>query len=251
MKKFLVILFCILSLVYFSSCHKSVIDKVEEPQTVLVSFDYSFESGSMTKSDNLYNQFYNEIISKELVADNFNIILEEVNTGEIYEFSGKWKDKDMISIKTGKYKVNGNSIASGNYIQSKCSLKFNTEIEIKSTDTTIVLPAEYNCFLLIFNKTYISTVLNNYYGYNEDRFDSSYWNIYYLIDKDSVLYAFSYNLYDVNHDKSCKPYLKIVLKNNSIIKIYTETINFELGKYYIYNSVDNNFSIPEMTQGNI
>ena len=37
--------------------------------------------------------------------------------------------------------------------------------------------------------------------------------------------------------------------NGASFRIYANNLQFEKGKYYIYNSVTNNFTIPKMEQG--
>lgn len=250
MKKIFLTLIFLIGL--FVSCGKSDFQQTNQ-QYVDVSFSYTLEQGSMyTKSDVFSDVFYTQITSKDLVAEHYNITLTEITTGEKYSLQGNWKSNDMFTIKTGKYKVTGTSIAYGQYIQSKCSLKFNTEIEINSSNNIVIIPAEYNCFLLIFSKDNVSQV-NCFY---EGKVDGSY--TYHSDDKfyslDKYVYAFSNKLYK---DDAKDPALMITLKsthyngstytNNSWF--YTKTINFEIGKYYLYNPIDNNFSIPEMTQG--
>lgn len=250
MKKIFLILICLLSI--FCSCNK--ID-TNIPKEVNVSFSYIMEQGSMYTKSNIFSDiFYTQIVSKDLVAEHYNIKLVETTTGETYSLQGNWKSNDMFTIKTGKYKVTGKSTGYGDYIQSKCSLKFNTEIDINSNDTIITIPAEYDCFLLIFSKDNVESVQCYYnnsssgdYSYSSSEF-AGYFN-----SLDKYIYAFSNKLYK---DDAKNPALMISLKSKydgstNRSWFYTKTINFEIGKYYLYNPVDNNFSIPEMTQGNI
>lgn len=241
-----------LVLVSLLSCNKFKAESIE-PETVLVSFEYSFVSGSMlTKSNNLYTPFYNDIVSGDLVAEDFHITLVETTTGETYEFSGKWKEKSLLSVKTGKYKITGTSTAAGDYIQNKCSLRFDSEIEIKSSDTCVVLPAMYDCFLLVFDNEIISEVFDCFNEYYElhDYYSQECKKFY---QKNNTIYGFSYGLYNSSYGGSPQkqPALKVISKSGNIAKIFTKTLNFELGRYYIYNPVENSFSIPEMERGNI
>lgn len=254
MKKIILILICLISV--FCSCNK--ID-TNIPKEVNVSFSYIMEQGSMyTKSNVFSDVFYTQIVSKDLVAEHYSIKLVETTTGETYSLQGNWKSNDMFTLKTGKYKVTGKSTGYGDYIQSKCSLKFDTEIEIKSSDNIITIPAQYDCFLLIFNKDNVRSV-ECYYDSSKEN-DNAYSSSesagqFNVLDK--YLYAFSNKLY---RDNAKNPVLLIKLNmtykdgnydTNNRSWFYTKTINFEIGKYYLYNPIDNNFSIPEMTQGNI
>ena len=241
MKKIFLTLIFLIGL--FVSCGKSDIQQINQ-QYVDVSFSYTLEQGSMyTKSDVFSDVFYTKIVSGELVADTYNIKLTEVNTNEEYDFSGKWNSKDFFTIKTGKYKLTGKCSAQGEYIQNLASLYFDTIIEININDNNVILPAKYDCFLLIFNKDNISKVTDNYSGWDDANIN---FKTFYTLD--NYIYAFSSKLYKEDTEGR-QPFVKIYLNSGTTSKIYTKSIQFELGKYYTYNSIDNNFSIPEMTQG--
>lgn len=239
------------------SCSKQEVYESKQ-ELVNVTLNYSLQEGSMytTKSDIFQDVFYAQIISKDLVAEHYSIKLVETTTGETYSLGGNWKSSDMFTLKTGKYKVTGKSTGYGAYIQSKCSLKFDTEIEIKSSDSIVTIPAQYDCFLLIFSKDNVRSVECYYDSSNDNTYSSSESaGQFNVLDK--YFYAFSNKLY---RDNAKNPALMITLntmyKNGTYDSynrswLYTKTINFEIGKYYLYNPIDNNFTIPQMEQGNI
>lgn len=237
MKKFLSIFAISMMLL---SCSNSTED-LPESETVLVSLDYSFSSNNITRSDDVNTFFYNKIISKELIAERYDLTFTNISTNEVYKCKGDWKDKNTISIKTGKYKVTGSSTADGEYIQNKCSIIFDTEIEIKPSSTNITLPANYDCFLIIFEKYAVKNVSNTYISGNNTITE-------FLFEYGDIFYAFSKQLYSgVNSPQ----YLIVTLNDNSSQYIQTNgNSKFEIGKYYVYDSpLKNEFSLPKMVKG--
>lgn len=229
---------------------EDVSPQTKDPEEVKVCFVYTLDTsiGSpMTRAtgDDIFNEFYAKISNRDLIPDEYQLTLTETTTGVKYEFNGKWSAKDLITIRTGKYKVEGYTTASGTHIQEKCSIKFDEEIDITSSSSTISLTAQYNCFLLVFIDDNITNLANIYRadgnkGYEtfEDFFSLSNYR-----------YAFvNYTLYNSKHTGNGER-ISGEYKNGSSFIIYTKNLTFEKGKYYIYNSVTNSFSIPKMEAG--
>lgn len=213
-------------------------------EEVKVRFVYKLDtshSGSMTRSsgDELFDEFYEKISNGELVASDYNLTLTETTTGVKYEFNGKWSDKNMLSLRTGKYKVEGTSTAAGSYIQDRCSLSFNEEIDVTSSTATITLNAAYDCSLLIFTDSNISSI----YYYETYTNDGSSGRARNFFTFSSYRYAF------VNVDLQGNARINGQYTNGATFVIYTKGLKFDKGKYYIYNSISNSFTVPKMEQG--
>lgn len=240
----------------FTSCSsdeaEDVSSQTKDPEEVKVCFVYTLDTsiGSpMTRAtgDDIFNEFYAKISNGDLIPDEYQLTLTETTTGVKYEFNGKWSAKDLITIRTGKYKVEGYTTASGAHIQEKCSIKFDEEIDITSSSNTISLNAQYNCFLLVFIDDNIADLKNRYS--TEGGYGSVAYEDFFSLS--NYRYAFvNYTLYNSKSTYSdvfdC---IEGKYLNGSSFMIYTKNLTFEKGKYYIYNSVTNSFSIPKMEAG--
>ena len=229
-----------------ASCGKIPENGLEQPgtpeaQEVKVYFTYSLDTSvgsEMTKANSdIFKEFYNKILSTDLVAPDYDLTLTEVNTGAKYQFVGSWAGHNMVTVRTGKYKLTGTSTAQGKNLQDKCSLFFDEEIQIDATSGAISLAAKYDCFLLIFNKLSIATLQNTDGEAVEDFFDFG-----------SYKYAFVNGALFSEANKETAHILG-KYTDNAYFKIFTGKLTFEKGKYYVYNSIAGGFNIPEMEEG--
>ena len=234
--------FAALAILTLSACQK------QQAEEIKVSITYSLDASvgaDMTKSTDaeVFDLFYAEMKAGSLVAPIYELTFTETTTGAKYEFKGKWDSDDMITIRTGKYKVEGISKADGYYLQDKATLKFNQEIEISTSSTSITLDAAYDCFLLAFAKSDIKELklYYRYYGDSNARFFSEFEGYYYGFVNDKM-YADEAN----RKEQAC---IVGTRENESEFKIYVGNANLEKGKYYIYNDVSNLFELPKMDAG--
>lgn len=194
-------------------------------------------SRASSTNEEVFNEFYEKIKTGEIAAENYELTLTEVTTGAKYSFKGKWSNHDLVTLRTGTYKVTGTSTAEGKNIQEKCSFAFNELVEISITSSVITLHAKYDCSLLIFNNSEILS-LQNYNGTTStDLFNFKTYKYAFVND---VLYEVAYK-----NDA----YILGKYTDNAEFKIFTGNLNFEKGKYYVYNSVSNGFNIPPMEEG--
>ena len=197
----------------------------------------SMTRGAKTNAE-VFDEFYQKIKTGDLVAPSFELTLTEVNSGVVYTFKGKWNSHDMLTLRTGTYRVVGKSTAEGDNIQEKCSFTFDEQIDISITSNVIILHAKYDCSLLIFNNEKIQTLQN---------FNGSALASFFTFS--TYKYAFVNNtLYDV--PKKNDAYILGKYTDNAEFKIFTGNLNFEKGKYYVYNSISNGFDVPPMEEGN-
>lgn len=192
--------------------------------------------GAKTNAE-VFDEFYQKIITGDLVAPSFELTLTEVNSGVVYTFKGKWNSHDLLTLRTGTYRVVGKSTADGDNIQEKCSFTFDEQIDISITSNVITLHAKYDCSLLIFNSEKIQTLQN---------FNGSALALFFTFS--TYRYAFVNNtLYDVA--KKNEAYILGKYTDDAEFKIFTGNLNFEKGKYYVYNSISNGFDVPPMDEG--
>lgn len=228
-----------------TACSSEDSEELQNPNKAKVTFVYTLDTSngnSMSRAvtnEDVFNEFYEKIKNGELVAKSYNFTLTEVNTGVVYTFNGQWDSNDFITLNTGVYRIVGTSTADGDNIQEKCSFTFDEQIEISVTSKVITLHANYDCFLLIFNNSQISS-LQNYNGTTL----SSFFNF------NNYKYAFVNNkLY--NDAEKNNAYILGKYTNNAEFKVFTGNLNFEKGKYYVYNSVSNGFDVPPMENGSV
>lgn len=213
-----------------------------EGEEVSVYFIYNLPTdngGSMTKLSNaeVFEEFYEKIVSAELVAEEYDLQLTETTTGSKYEFKGKWNSHDMVTVRTGKYHITGVSTALGKSIQDKCSFTFDETVEISTSSSAINLTANYDCFLLIFSANEIAT-LSNYNGEESQSFYS--FKTYKYAFVNGTLFK---------EGKQDKAYIGGTYTDNAEFKCYTGNLAFEKGKYYVYSSVTGGFTVPPMEEG--
>ena len=228
-----------------TSCSSNESEDLQDPNKINVTFVYTLNtsnSGTMSRAitnEDVFNEFYEKIKNGELVAPTYTLTLTEVSTGVVYTFNGLWGSHDLVTLNTGTYRVVGTSTADGDNIQAKCSFTFDEHIEISATSNVITLHANYDCFLLIFNNSQIRS-LENHSGTTL----SSFFNF------NNYKYAFVNNkLY--NEEKKDKAYILGKYTDDAEFKIFTSNLNFEKGKYYVYNSVSNGFDVPPMENGSV
>ncbi len=204
--------------------------------TLETSYVNSMTRGVKTNSE-VFDEFYQKIKTGELVAPSFELTLTEVNSGVMYTFKGKWNSHDLLTLRTGTYRVVGKSIADGDNIQEKCSFTFDEQIDISITSNVITLHAKYDSSLLIFNNEQIQTLQN---------FNGSALASFFTFS--TYKYAFINNtLYD--EEKKNEAYILGKYTDDAEFKIFTGNLNFEKGKYYVYNSISNGFDVPPMEEG--
>lgn len=194
--------------------------------------------GAKTNAE-VFDEFYQKIKTGDLVAPSFELTLTEVSSGVVYTFKGKWNSHDLLTLRTGTYRVVGKSTAEGENIQEKCSFTFDEQIDISITSNVITLHAKYDCSLLIFNNEKIQNLQN---------FNGSSLAPFFTYS--TYKYAFVNNtLYDVA--KRNEAYILGKYTDDAEFKIFTGNLNFEKGKYYVYNSISNGFDVPQMAEGGV
>lgn len=218
------------------------------PQDVNVTITYTLDTSvgsDMTKAtdEEVFDMFYEKMKTGELVAPDYHITFEETTTGALYEFDGKWDNEDMITIRTGKYRIKGYSKATGDYIQDKASIVFEEEVEISTSSKSVVLNAIYDCYLLAFAKSDIKA-MKLYYTYYGDSTCKTFFTLdeYYYAFANGLLYSNQAN----RKEQAC---IIGERQNGSVFKIYVGNANLEKGKYYIYNDVNESFELPKMEAG--
>ena len=216
-----------------------------EPQDVQVTLAYTLDASvgnDMTKATNaeVFDIFYQKMKNGELVESSYSLTFTEVATGEVYEYNGYWGSHDMITMRTGKYKVSGTSRARSSYIQYVASLIFDEEIEISASTKTVKLKAAYDCYLLVFEKSNIDELVcvpyvSNYS--NENKLFAEVGDYFYAFVNDKI------------YSDLTEGHIRGTRSNGKTFKIMTGNAAFEKGKYYIYTDVSGSFELPKMEAG--
>ena len=259
MKEFLLKIYVLLCTVFvgvtFSSCASGGENGTDNPadigQQVKIYLNYDLNSqgnsmysymdegtrASRVSNRDVFKEFYSSMSDGELVAPTYELTFTELNGGTTYTFKGSWANHDAVTLRTGTYKVTGVSKAEGDNIQEKCSLIFNDTVTVSVNSQAVSLPASYDCFLLIFSSNNISSIKNNNGSQLEDFFTFKNYR-----------YAFvNSNLFSES-DKN-NAYIIGTYNDNAVFKVSTGNLNFEKGKYYVYDSMTNSFVLPEMEEG--
>lgn len=240
MKKFLLTI-AIVSV--FSSCSEESSSE-QIPTEVEVSLDFSFtESGSMTRADSTaYTDFYNKYIkTKQLTPKNFDLTFTNKETGATATIKGNWNKKHSFKLLTGEYEVTGTSHPSTVYYMScidSLYLAFKENITITNNTENIILNAQYDSFMLMFDKSDKTQVEYCSGGGGTASLESTN-----LKTVDGLYYAFFCEL------RANVKFLRIT-RNKQISTIDLDKTPFEKGKYYYFNDIDNSFNLPPMEEGN-
>lgn len=240
------ILSCILAIFTAIGCTQQALP----PTEVTVALDYSFmESGSMTKAgDAVYSDFYEKYVkSKVLTPKTFNLTFTNVETKAVATIKGDWTKNHSLKLLTGDYEVTGTSYPAykdkrdGDFkgIDS-LFICFNETVKITSEMTKLNLTAQYDSYLLMFDKSDKSLINYRYHPTGSN----SYYDIA-LKDIDDIYYAF-YNKLN-GYDKENQIIINRTVGTTTINMI---NVPFEKGHYYYFNDLSNSFDIPPMTSGN-
>lgn len=229
------------------------------------------ESGSMYKSrgsgfDNVYDEFYdNYIANNKVCPDRYKVNFYTMTDTLVYSsYFSLSAAKQTIRLKSGKYKVVGTSDDNVGVPKSDSSeyiwdagdsvfVKIEGVVEVNKNSDTIMLPANYNCALMMFPNSnrdvtnmYASVYeLGSYYT-SDKTYNVKPGNIdntmYYLfVRKPSLFYNYSKNA-DMSITFNVKPGLE-----NKIASLKQYKLNH--GSYYVFDPVTMTFVMPKMTPG--
>lgn len=242
------VLACLLTCVLagMSSCSNDKADEQLQPEgdEVKVTFVFTLDTSAGSSmhraaktNAEVFNEFYAKIKTAELVAPTYELTLTEQASGTTYTFNGRWDGHDVITLRTGTYRVTGRSIADGESVQDKCSFIFDETVTIDASSSTVTLHADYDCFLLIFNNPDISRLSNNNGQTSTALFTLGDYRYAFVRDQ---LYL---------DDYQTEASIEGSMQDGSTFRIYTGKLQFESGKYYVYNVLTNSFDVPPMEEG--
>ena len=229
MKRIAIIIAAIAVLV---GCEKPTPEPVAEDVNITIAYTLDTSVGSnMTRATDaeVFDMFYQKMKSGEMVAPSYRLTFKEITNGAKYVFEGDREEDDMITIRTGKYLVEGTSTAEGECMQDKASLKFKQEIDILTSSKSVTLNAIYDCFLLAFAKSDITSLGNKHH--------SNYTPVPFFTFKD-YYYTFANNgIYSQAFGGEESVYILGTREDGSTFKILTYYAPFEKGKYYILSLI--------------
>jgi len=238
MKKLFSVFLSLSAALLFFSC-----DKADSPESAnesaqfSISFTFDKEAFStLTKSNaTVFNEFYEKMNTGELVAAAYDLTFTEVNTGVVYQIQGKWNEDKMVTVRTGTYQITGTSTAEGDFIQEKCSIVINEQLDIAASTTVIVLHPTYDCSLLVFTHPEITELTNTVNGTATNFFVFSTYH-----------YAFVRTSMSGGDTGA---YIAGRYSDNTTFRVLTNGFTFENGYYYIHNATVNTFTLPAMQDG--
>lgn len=243
------------------SCSKEEVDTT--PKEVEVKLDYAFtESGSMTRAGaDVYGTFYNTYIkTKKLTPKTYFLTFKDKTSNyKTLEVSGTWSDNTSVRLPSGTYSVTGKSFPIienyENVPSDTVYIKFSEDITIKEGMTELILNAQYDSYLLLFDKENTNSI--NYTSVFEGSANVSKYQTLPLESDDKVYWTFittpSYYYTDIVANSKI-PYenyqFDINRKDNTKVVIFFDGLKFSKGKYYYFNDMTNSFDIPPMESGN-
>lgn len=206
-----------------------------------VTFQYTLsQSGSMTRAGEVYDTFYELYIkSGQLLPSPFSLHISTLDGKEIESVSGTWNENQPVTLATGKYRVVGNSKGGATYndFYSKAVLVFDEEIEITETTSSILLHANYDCFLLLFD-----AAEKTYFRWSADGTSTS------GISGDVPKVSDYYYIFAQGFKENGSVQWNYGSKEN---RVWMSDFKFEKGRYYYFNDVSGKFEIPKMQPGSI
>lgn len=240
--------FIAILLILACSCSSEKDEQTEEKQDVSLTIGYTLvSSGSMTRST--YSDFYNKYIdSRKLTPYSYSISFKNLESGDSLIINGMWSNKDFFSLREGTYEIKGtsypiNSLKAGyaEYIaQDTVSLYFNEKMEITKNMNDIMLKANYDCFMLLFDNANIEDI---YLRQDMNPKVNAYQldNVFYMFIRDKKLL-----------DEICTVHetpLYVKRNNNSISELWLNKFSMEKGKYYYFKDVNGNYELSPMESG--
>jgi len=239
MKKFFSVFMLLSVAVLFFSCQKAERQILPVDEKPVFSISLSFEKGNFSpitkNNESVFSEFYEKMNSGEMVALDYDLTFTNVNTGAVHKIKGKWNDDKMYTLRTGTYHIVGVSTAEGDFIQEKCSIVIDEEMDITASTSVIVLHPHYDCSLLVFTHpdiTELTTTINgvayNFFTFNGYR---------YVFVRSSM------------SGGDADAYISGRYSDETTFKIYTDKLSFVKGCYYIHNATINTFTLPGMQDG--
>lgn len=233
----------ILLLLSIMSCSKKT-----QVTNELVEFyiDYQFpESGSMyTKSeegDAAYSNFKKGYIeTRKVTPSKYNLVFKNNETGALTNIEGHWEKKEGFRLPAGDYIVSGYSrpdeITESSrqyFVTDTAYLAFSQNLTISPASESIILNAQYDSYLMIFDKDGIDRI-----GQADSRPES-------FAKTEDIIYAF------IPPEISDSYYPVFIYRTDGDRSyIYLDQLKGENGKYYYFKDIDYSFTLPDMGAGN-
>ena len=245
----------IIGALVFSSCTK-IPDAAKDTITanVKVSLNYAFPSrtGDITaKGGSVYLDFYTKyIFGKILTPRTYYLEFDGIdNPNFMLAVLGKWANKDLISVPSGKYIIQGYSYPTiYNISGDTCYLKFYDTINVTETIINITLAAKYDCSLILLDITNTQNVQLR----NDGNFVNGAGNWTYkstMMKSEEFYHTFirGKSITGVNM------YVDLIITKevpNERVTIFLWNYIWEAGKYYYFSNSDNNYTLSQFTNGN-
>jgi|ERR1035437_1070084 hypothetical protein len=241
---FLVIMMCI-------SCTKEPNEPTDlnNQKNANVTLDYAFPSrtGDITaKGESVYLDFYTKYIeSKILTPRTYILSFHGLTNDFVLSVTGKWSDKDLISLPPDKYSIIGSSVPKTYELcGDTCYLQFGDTIDVTATTTNITLRAFYTCALLLFDATNIEST-----NINAEHPEKGYTYKTTMVKTEEFYHTFLLTSGGGTEDygmQGAELSLTIYTKDNGEWGFGIWKYQFMPGKYYSFSSSDGGFTLPQM-----
>jgi hypothetical protein len=217
----------------------------QETKDVKLSIDYAFPSSSgsiTTKGGSVYLDFYTKYIDgKVLTPRTYNLLFEGINNHLETAASGKWGDKDLISLPPDRYAVQGNSYPTKyDLCGDTCYIEFHDTIDITQSSSAVVLKAHYACSLILLDTTNVLST----------KFEGvmTGWTYKPTMLKTEAFYS-SFVMTNSVTERNAQLDLVVNKRNNKSVVLLLWAYKWELGKYYYFSNTDNNYNLSPMING--
>ncbi|MDD6209928.1 MAG: hypothetical protein PUB21_04905 [Bacteroidales bacterium] len=234
--------FIFVCVILFQGCNNDLPGRPEpvEPLPLVLDFEFMPQGIPMYAarvSEDVYTAFYeNYIQTRILTPSEYNLTFKGVGFDYQIDIVGKWKKKEMLNLIPGKYAVTGTSYPSSQKgVQDTVSICFNDTVELTRESTSLLLTAEYDSYLLLFDADNFSDMYYEYtpnYGGPVKVLFGKVENVYYTFSR---ITSFNSGAY-VRGRRSDLSSFSITLK----------TWKPRKGRYYYFNDIDNSFELPPM-----
>jgi hypothetical protein len=228
---------------------KKIDDKDLITNNVSISLDYKLTPRSdymTTKAGSpiteAYNAFYAKYIDSRLLTPaKYVLNFEGINHHFKTQIIGKWQYKDIVTLPEDTYIVSGKSWAVKYQASGDtCYLSIDDTILVDANTTNITVKATYDCYLLLFDNTYIT-------GYS-------------IIESPLAPEPQITGVHDSQMRKDEKFYHIFCRENNITIDFSLQTgrygttselvlanYTFTKGKYYYFENTNGSYSLQPMS----
>ena len=222
--------------------------KEETPQDVTFSIDFQIGQGeSMTRgATEMYADFYNNFVKTKAVGYSDYSLSFYKGEELIGTFTGKW-DATLVTLPEGTYQVKGSSKAPKQELTDKpddnlqlktMALSFDEEVTITRSTTTLSLNPTYDCYLIFFAKSLVTSAkIHTVYS---NTYDRDVYSPFY--EAGDIYYVFIPSKCDAKN-------IKYTAADGDSGTLTIKPLGFQNGKFYCLDALVSGYQAPSMENG--